>query len=83
MLPLGEKPTAYSSARPIYREGCSGVTCYPLCRLTKYTAVGTMGMLAVVPGVPWVLSSKSHQCRSTEVRYQTTVLVHLEPLWEL
>ena len=70
------------------------VLCYvplrPLCRLTKYTVVGTalspaltVGMLAIDPVDSQVLFSPGHWHRSTEVMSQDCSSRHLDPMCEL
>ena len=53
---------------------------HPLCRLTKYTVVGTaldpavtVGMPTIGPGNSQALFSPGHWCRSTEVRSQNCI----------
>ena len=76
-LPLGKKPL---SIPPLELFTCEhALLCHlsPLCRLTKYTAVGTalsstltMSMPAIGPGDSQALFSLGYQCRSTEVTSQ-------------
>ena len=67
----------------------------PITRLIKYTVVGTslrpastVRMPEIGPGVPQVLFSQNHQCRSIgtdplKSGNRATVVAHLDPPWEL
>ena len=63
----------------------------PLCRLTKYTVVGTalgptltVGMLAVGPGNSQVFFfPQATSIDSPRSVPRTAVVMHLDPLWEL
>ena len=71
---LGEEPLNIQSC-PLGNTLC-GVTCHPVCRITKCTVGTALGpasakrMSAVSPGVPQALFLQKHQCRPTEFRSQ-------------
>ena len=64
--PTEKEATEYSSAGAVHSEVLCGVTCHLMCRLTKYSVVGTdlsptstMGTQAIGPDVPQALYSQT------------------------